>query len=541
VRILKVEEEALGARLRALVLCDFESAGRDVGAALRGVLAPGAGSAVAALRALLADEATARLDPVLVSGRTVACSRSTATALAGFARNHRDVHAAFEGVDPTTWGRNGDPGLGWDDVVVVDPGHQAWSPRAWVPLVTDFFAAGLSRCLIGTRALLGEGWNAPCANVLVDLGGATTSVSVHQVRGRTLRLDPEDPGKVADNWDVVVVAGHHVRGTADYERFVRKHKDYFALSGTGEIESGVSHVDSALGPFGPPPDDACDALTERLLLRPANRAIARAGWRIGEAYLDVAVETVRIRMGRSPGLPGRRLFRDRAASQRDGVQGQATTVAVLGGFGLLGGLMVGQPLLGGLVGALAGGSAVAVGRARELVGSLDPSDTLEDVAQALAEAMAEGRLIDRERTRMVVRVVPQPDGYYRCFLAGVGAADAQRFAEALAELIEPIWDPRWIVSRRLRHVPTSPLGTIRLVAGQLRGVVPAGELVWHAVPTVLTRRQASIQAFEHAWRLWVSADGRILPATDPEAQGVLAARTGDDPFEVETQRRVLWT
>ena len=45
--------------------------------------------------------------------------------------------------------------------------------------------------------MLGEGWNAQRANVLVDLGAATTSVSVQQVRGRTLRLDPDDPAKVA--------------------------------------------------------------------------------------------------------------------------------------------------------------------------------------------------------------------------------------------------------------------------------------------------------------------------------------------------------
>ena len=541
-RILQIEEQALGRRLRALVLCDFESAGRDVGAALQGVLAEGAGSAASALRVLLADEATAGLNPVLVSGRTVGCSRSTAMALADFARNHPDLHETFDGVKPTAWtSPDRDAALDWGDLVVVDPGHPAWTPRAWVPLVTDFFAAGLSRCLIGTRALLGEGWNAPCANVLIDLGGATTSISVHQVRGRTLRLDPEDPAKVADNWDVVVVAGGHVRGTADYERFVRKHQDYYALSGTGEIESGVSHVDSTLSPFGPPSDDACDALTERLLTRPANREMAREGWRIGEAYRDSAVQTVRIRMGRSPGLPGRRLFRDRAAAEPDGMQGPATTLAALSGVGLVGGLMVGQPMIGGLVGALAGGTSVAVDRARRRVASLAPSDTLEDLAHALAEALAEADLIDGGLRGTVVRVAAQPGGYYRCFLEGARAADAQRFAEALAELIEPIWDPRWIVSRRLRYVPTSPAGAIRLLAGQLRGVVPAGEVVWHTVPTVLTRRRASIETFERAWRLWVSADGRVLPVTDPEAQGVLAARTGDDPFEVETQRRVLWT
>ena len=542
VRILQAEEQTLGRRLRALVLCDFESAGRDVGAALLGVLDPGAGSAAAVLRALLADDATARLDPVLVSGRTVACSRSTATALADFARQHAHLTAVFEDFDPITWSARADgPEPGWEDVVLVAPGHVAWTPRTWVPLVTDFLQAGRSRCLIGTRALLGEGWNAPCANVLVDLGGATTSVSVQQVRGRTLRLDPEDPDKVADNWDVVVVAGGHLRGGADYARFVRKHRDYYAVTGTGEIESGVSHVDSALGPFGPPADDELDPLTARLLARPASRGAARAGWRIGEAYRDVPVETVRIRLGRSPGLPGRRLFRGRPAEEAAQSSRPLMTVAAIGSVGLIGGVVAGQPLIGGLAGVTVAGAAVGVNGAGRRVSALEPRDTLEDLARGLAEAMVDSDLIERGLGAPAVRVAPQTDGYYRCYLDGAGDADARRFAEALAELIEPLWDPRCICSRRLRHAPTSSTGTIRLLVGQMRGLTPAGEFVWHTVPTILTRRHASVLAFASAWRAWVSADGRVLRAGEPEAQAILAARTGDDPFEVETQHRVLWT
>ncbi len=51
---------------------------------------------------------------------------------------------------------------------------------------------------------------------------ATTGVSVQQMRGGTLRLDPADPQKLASNWYVVCVAPDMVRGTADYERSVRK-------------------------------------------------------------------------------------------------------------------------------------------------------------------------------------------------------------------------------------------------------------------------------------------------------------------------------
>ena len=57
-----------------------------------------------------------------------------------------------------------------------------------------------------TRALLGEGWDANKINVLLDLTTVTTSMTVNQLRGRSIRLDPQEPDKLADNWDVVCIA-----------------------------------------------------------------------------------------------------------------------------------------------------------------------------------------------------------------------------------------------------------------------------------------------------------------------------------------------
>ena len=128
-----------------------------------------------------------------------------------------------------------------------------WVPRAWVELATRVLESGVCGALIGTRALLGEGWDCPAVNCLVDLTVATTGVSVQQMRGRSLRLDPGDPQKLASNWDVVCVAPDLTRGSADYERFVRKHLHLYAPADDGEIEAGPSHVHPELAPFAPPP------------------------------------------------------------------------------------------------------------------------------------------------------------------------------------------------------------------------------------------------------------------------------------------------
>ena len=58
---------------------------------------------------------------------------------------------------------------------------------------------------MGTRGLLGEGWDASRINVLVDLTTVTTHMSINQLRERSFRLDKHWPEKVANNWDVVCV------------------------------------------------------------------------------------------------------------------------------------------------------------------------------------------------------------------------------------------------------------------------------------------------------------------------------------------------
>ncbi|HEY6479834.1 MAG TPA: DEAD/DEAH box helicase family protein, partial [Streptosporangiaceae bacterium] len=78
IEILAAESAELGSRLRALVLCDHEEASGTLPADLAGVLVAEAGGAQLVLETLLADPQAAGLDPVLMTGRGVACGADTA-------------------------------------------------------------------------------------------------------------------------------------------------------------------------------------------------------------------------------------------------------------------------------------------------------------------------------------------------------------------------------------------------------------------------------------------------------------------------------
>jgi hypothetical protein len=220
-RILAAEGEALGERLRAIVITDFERLSSGV-QRLKGVLDQDAGSALRVFLHLAQDPRTRSLAPMLVTGSRFYCPREIAETLIRM----------FEEAD---W-KNGLEytckiiPLDWDDVVEIDGEGRDWTPRTYVRLATQVFEKGVSRCLVGTRAIFGEGWDALSLNTLIDLTSVTTSTSVQQLRGRTLRLDPNWHRKVSHHWDVICVAPEFERGKIDLQRFVARHERFWSLA-----------------------------------------------------------------------------------------------------------------------------------------------------------------------------------------------------------------------------------------------------------------------------------------------------------------------
>jgi len=417
--ILRAEHSELGDQLRALVLTDFVEAGATIPATLSGTLDEGAGGALLTLRNLLEDKVTAGLDPVLMTGRRLACGADTASALvAWLGEVAPGLAATASAVDPAG--------------VATVRGVAGWEPRRYVPLITRFFTEGGTRALVGTRALLGEGWDAPAVNVTVDLTAATTPTSVVQARGRALRRDAGWPEKVANNWAVVCVTDAHPKGATDYDRFVRKHDHYFALAGTGDIASGVSHVDPDLSPFEPPATEAIAELNARMLIRAGDRASSRALWHIGAPYADEPVATVVVASGRPLGL-GRAavptLFDDAAAvgvvvgQPVTSRHGRVTRVFLTAAWFVLG---------------------VTARRARAAI-EAPASGSFADMAAATADALRDAGLVSQGATAL--RIEPLPDGEYRARLAAVSAAESATFAAALDEVLSPLAHPRYIVPR----------------------------------------------------------------------------------------------
>ena len=74
-----------------------------------------------------------------------------------------------------------------------------------VRIITEMFCAGDLTVLIGTQALLGEGWDAPAINSLILSSTVSSYMLSNQMRGRAIRVDKHNPDKVSNIWHLATI------------------------------------------------------------------------------------------------------------------------------------------------------------------------------------------------------------------------------------------------------------------------------------------------------------------------------------------------
>jgi superfamily II DNA or RNA helicase len=481
--LISQEHQVRADGLRAIVLTDFENVGATPSADLQTVLARHAGSAWEALTEV--QRANPGLRVVLMTGASVGGTREVLDQLVPEGATvvaRADGLCRIEGIS---------------------------GPRQWVPLLTEAFQTGRIDVLVGTRGLLGEGWDAPAANVVVDLTAATTSTAVVQIRGRAIRRDPQRPDKIAHVWSVVAVDDTHPRGDLDYRRLVHKHRGYLAPDDRGRIIAGVEHLDPRCTAFAPPPPEVRDAINADALTAAGRLQESRDSWRIGTPYRDVVEVAVRVRAPRAIGVPEVAVRTGPGWPWVAGLIGAAGggTVAAVAGAPTVGtgAMVIAGAGLGWLVEATAGRV-----RASRIAARLGDDGMLMAFGRAVADAMTVG-------LAKQVRVDPDATGEWSVRLDGASAEQSSAFGEAVEQVLSPVDFPRYLISRR---------------AG-------GRAVMWHAVPDAFGVNKTNAARFAEQWFTYVSR-GELLYTGSPEGAGVAESVRGLDPLELTTAMYAQW-
>ena len=435
--ILAAEMQALGPDIRAVVVTDFEKTSAT--ALVEGVLDSNAGGAIAAFRSLLKEDSTDRLDPVLMTGSTVLVDDDLCEII--LPRFEKWVEEKGIDIRLEQKRKNG-------YVEIRGKGKQ-WQPRYYTEMITEMFQEGVTKCLVGTRGLLGEGWDASRINVLIDLTTVTTSMSINQLRGRSFRLDKYNPEKVANNWDIVCLAEEFSKGFDDYNRFKRKHSRLYGVCDDGAIEKGVGHVHAAFTEVRPEGiSETLDVFNEEMIRRSRNRERTRNLWKIGEPFNATPKEAIEMKM-------------------KEGFAG-------------------GWPIL-----------SVAFER---------PEWNDESLVLAIATAVS-GALRATGHLKINAKVSGgnRGGGWMRAYLEDASEKESQIFTESMEQILGPLDNPRYMIPRQVKVLSDNWVSKLLPeVIGKYFRTKKKRLMMYHAVPKKLAQNKEDALIFQEYWNFEVS-------------------------------------
>ena len=153
----------------------------------------------------------------------------------------------------------------------------AGSNKNKVSVLTELFQNGTLRVMIGTAALLGEGWDAPSINALILASCVGSFMLTNQMRGRAIRIDKNRPDKAANIWHLVTLDTTQEAGLgADFEVMERRFDGFLAPDCRAPwIESGTDRLGLPSGAFTP---DVVRAVNAQMLERSPDRKTMAALW-----------------------------------------------------------------------------------------------------------------------------------------------------------------------------------------------------------------------------------------------------------------------
>lgn len=319
-----------------------------------------------------------------------------------------------------------------------------------VAVVTELFRQGEINVLVGTKSLLGEGWDAPCINSLVLATYVGSFMLSNQMRGRTIRTDRDHPEKTGNIWHLACIFPEksgktkHADFSGDYETLVRRFHAFLGVSWKDDvIESGVERL--AIPEFDT--KEKMEKVNEMMLERASDREGMRSRWQRSLREIRGGMEVQQVE-----DIPAEEAKTGFLFVNAVWMEILSLVIAVLMGLGraftqaAYGARSVPAAALG--LAMLAACVLVARYGVR-LVRLSTPERRMTRISQAVADALAEiGELEDPQHCRAQVE---SADGLViGTWLKGGTMRDKTTFAACMEEIWGVIDNPRYLLTREKR-------------------------------------------------------------------------------------------
>lgn len=372
-----------------------------------------------------------------------------------------------------------------------------------IQLVTAIFEAGGIEILIGTKSLLGEGWDAPAINSLILASFVGSFVLSNQMRGRAIRTQKDNPGKTANIWHLACIDPTSATGGDDFDLLKRRFRGFVGVSlqEKSGIENGIGRLNI--------PDRIHEV--KEIVLRnketfigAGDRESLKEAWNTALKAGVVLVEEIRVP------------FSDRVPYQKIKKMYLNKTMAYLFAELLFGLLSFGADMirlffrslrymktpesffkwlmLAGCLGLIFCGKQLYTA-ARLYLKYRDISKDVFQISNALLKSLIKAKVIHSDPSKLEIIATHDSYGAVYCHLTGGTTFENSVFIKALREVLEEIDNPRYVIVRK------SWLFSF------------FSQRDYHALPEILARNKELAEYFTGQWRNLVGPCNLIFTRT----------------------------
>ncbi|MCK0070763.1 DEAD/DEAH box helicase family protein [Kordiimonas laminariae] len=417
-----------------------------------------------------------------------------------------------------------------------------------VAFVTALFRLGGVTCLVGTQALLGEGWDAPSVNTLILASNIGSFMLSNQMRGRAIRIDRSSPEKASNIWHLAAIEretlmellkkeftnalkGYRppIKTVSPFEDLnVKLGPDMQILKRRFRAFEGISLGDIPLIQNGIRRLNLKDAkwttnglqqLNERMLEEASDRGALKMKW-------DQSLQ------GKNPRPEMREAtsanYAPKSLAFMDTLKGLAFQGAMGGVFWGASVLQdITQNLKYSLMGAIGVGMLVAAPKLITALyvflrnGSLEGS--MKQVGHAVLDTLYQADIIRTAPKNIELRTTKQTDGTVRCHILGASNPERHQFNTAMAQALGPVDNDRYILVRN------SLLGSMLRVD-------------YHPVPHAFAKHKKTAAFYEKCWNRYVGKSELVYTRTPKGRQLLLKARFKSTAayFQKKTDISSIW-
>lgn len=394
--------------------------------------------------------------------------------------------------------------------------------RGAVCLITSVFEHGGITVLVGTKSLLGEGWDAPCINTLVLASFVGSFMQSNQMRGRAIRVDSAQPQKTANIWHLICAEPGIFGPGDDYELLVRRCSAFVGVSATAPvIENGTERLGFGQPPFSSQELDQINAQTRK---RALDREGLRKQWQDALDAGSVRQMTDGLKAPEES-LPRGFVLANTIAALL--IQSVYIFFAMLEFLGrTLGRVRTTQDSWSFVLALLGIAAAVSLPWSLlalwRLIRHGTPERSIEQIGRAVLDALEYEGSVDRRAGDFRVYANRNRDGTVFCWIGGGTGKEQTTFLRALREALSAVDNPRYLLARRKIW---------RILRED-----------YFPVPDAFVRKKEFAEFFAQRWRKLVGPVQLVFTRTPEGRKLLLRARNHSlsGAFQKPTERVSCW-